>query len=77
MMRMNPPRAAGPVPEATLSTGSDLPMTPEQAETLRQLAQDALEHDAFSENLTRAEAAQRIAMLKAKLTLMSEPPHTV
>lgn len=77
MARLNSPGVAGREPEAILSTGADLPMTPEQAVTLRQLAQDALEHDAFSEKLTRAEAAQRIAMLKAKLTLMSEPPHTV
>ena len=32
------------------------PMTPEQAATLKQLAKDAYELDAFKPNLTRAEA---------------------
>lgn len=63
-------------PDAVLSTGADAPMSADQERTLRELAKDALELDAFSRALTRTEAAQRIAMLKAKLKLMSEPPHT-
>ncbi len=52
-------------------------MTAEQASLLRKLAIDAYELDAFQSNLTRAEADKRIAMLKAKLKLMDEPPHTL
>jgi hypothetical protein len=51
-------------------------MTPEQASLLRKLAFDAYEPDAFSSELTAAEAEQRINVLRAKLKLMSEPPHT-
>jgi hypothetical protein len=51
-------------------------MTPEQASLLRKLAFDAYEPEAFSTGLTRTEAEQRIAVLKAKLKLISEPPHT-
>lgn len=66
----------GPQSGAILSTGADAPMSADQERTLRELAKDALEPDAFSHALTRAEAARRIAMLEAKLKLMSEPPHT-
>ncbi len=52
-------------------------MTAEQASLLRKLAFDAYEPDAFQSNLTRAEAEKRIDMLKAKLKLMDEPPHTL
>jgi len=31
----------------------------------------------FSTRVTQTEAAKRIAMLKAKLTLQGEPPHTL
>ena len=51
-------------------------MTPEQASILRKLAFDAYEPEAFSSELTAAEAEQRIEVLQAKLKLMSEPPHT-
>lgn len=51
-------------------------MTPDQASLLRKLAFDAYEPEAFSAELTRAEAEQRISVLKAKLKLISEPPHT-
>jgi hypothetical protein len=51
-------------------------MTAEQADLLRKIAFDAYEPDAFSPNLTKAEAERRINMLKAKLKLMGEPPHT-
>lgn len=70
-------KAGGRRPKAILSTGVDAPMSAEQANVLRELALDALEPEAFSRVLTQSEAAQRIAMLKAKLKLMSHPPHTV
>ena len=53
------------------------PMTAEQAETLKRLAEAAYEPDAFKPNLTRDEADVRIAMLTAKLKLLGEPPHTL
>jgi len=53
------------------------PMTAEQAATLKRLAEDAYELDAFKPNLTRGEADLRIAMLTAKLKLLDEPPHTL
>lgn len=51
-------------------------MSAEQSEVLRKLAFDAYEPDAFSPNLTKAEAEQRIDVLRAKMKLMSDPPHT-
>jgi glyoxylate carboligase len=56
---------------------ADGPMTATQESTLKRLAQDAYELDAFKPNLTRAEAEKRIAMLTAKLKLLDEPPHTL
>jgi Protein of unknown function (DUF3072) len=53
------------------------PMTITQAATLKRLAQDTYEPDAFKPNLTSAEASIRIAMLTAKLKLLGEPPHTL
>jgi len=67
------PAQSGPM----LSTGADGPMTPEQAVLLRQLAEEAYELDAFRQRLTQSDAARRIAMLKAKLKLLGEPPHTL
>ena len=64
-------------PLAILATGADGAMTPAQAAELKQLAVAAYEHDAFSQRLTRSDAARRIDMLKAKLTLLDEPPHTL
>ena len=52
-------------------------MTAAQTATLKRLAQDAYELDAFKSNLTRTEADIRIAMLTAKLKLLDEPPHTL
>ena len=52
-------------------------MTSEQAILLRQLAFDSYEPEAFKPNLTKAEAEQRIEVLRAKLKLMGEPPHTL
>ena len=56
---------------------ANLPMTAEQAATLRRLAEAAYELEAFKSNLTRAEADLRIAALTAKLTLLDGPPHTL
>ena len=53
------------------------PMTAEQVETLKKLAEAAYELDAFKPYLTRTEADIRIAMLTAKLKLLDEPPHTL
>jgi Protein of unknown function (DUF3072) len=55
---------------------TDEPMTAVQAATLKQLAQDAYELDAFKPNLTRPEADKRIAMLTAKLKLLDGPPQS-
>jgi hypothetical protein len=52
-------------------------MTAAQAATLKRLAHDAYELDAFKLSLTRTEADIRIAMLTAKLKLLGEPPHTL
>jgi hypothetical protein len=52
------------------------PMSAEQAALLRKLAFDAYEPEAFSPDLSKAEAEQRIDVLRAKMKLMSEPPHT-
>lgn len=62
--------------EPVLSTGAGEAMSAEQEKLLRELAADALEPEAFSRKLTQREAAERIAVLKAKLKLMSYPPHT-
>jgi len=56
---------------------TDAPMTAEQAALLEKTAFDAYEPEAFRSNLTQAEAKRRIDMLKAKLRLMGEPPHTL
>lgn len=60
-----------------LATDADALMTPDQAVLLRQLAIDAYEPDAFAERLTRGEAELRIAMLRAKLKRIGEPPLTL
>ena len=57
-------------------SGTVTRMTPEQASLLRKLAFDAYELEAFSPELTAAEAERRISVLQAKLKFMSEPPHT-
>ena len=62
--------------QTTIDDGNR-PMTAAQATTLKRLAQDAYEPDAFKPNLRRAEADIRIAMLTAKLKLLGEPPHTL
>ncbi|MGA8824523.1 MAG: hypothetical protein WB613_17025 [Pseudolabrys sp.] len=52
-------------------------MTAVQSATLKKLAHDAYELDAFKPNLTRQEADKRVAMLTAKLKLLDGPPHTL
>ncbi len=52
-------------------------MTAAQAAELKGLAEEGLEPDAFDPSLTELEASKRIKALRAKLRLMSEPPHTV
>ena len=76
-MASKPKQAGGRRPEPILSTGPGARMSEEQKALLRRLAFDGYEADAFSEQLTQAEAAKRIAMLQAKLKLMDEPPHTL
>jgi hypothetical protein len=53
------------------------PMTGAQASYLKTLSEEAREPEAFSTNLTKAEAALRIDTLKAKLRLQDGPPHTL
>jgi len=64
-------------PQGILATGAGAPMSAEQAEQLKELAIAAYEPDAFGEHMTQQDAALRIAMLRAKLKLMDEPPHTL
>lgn len=63
-------------PDLSLSGGADDPMTAEQTILLRRLAHEAYDFEAFSPQLTRAEAERRIVVLQAKLKLQGEPPHT-
>ena len=63
-------------PDLTLTAEPDAPMTVEQAALLKRLSHDAYDIEAFAPHLSQAEAAQRIAGLRAKLKLQSEPPHT-
>ena len=64
-------------PTPILSTGPGERMTPEQRTLLRRLAGEGYELEAFSDQLTQGEAAKRISMLRAKLKLLDEPPHTL
>jgi Protein of unknown function (DUF3072) len=68
--------------EAAVSGGSDdsteeVPMTESQIATLRRVAHEAFEPEAFSRQLSRAEAQRRIDALEAKLRLQDGPPHTL
>jgi hypothetical protein len=76
-MSSKPTRDRNHRPEPILSTGPGGRMTPEQTVLLRRLARDAYEPEAFSEQLTQAEAAERITTLEAKMKLLDEPPHTL
>ena len=64
-------------PEPTLASGTEVPMTAEQAALLKRLAHAAYDLEAYHPNLTRAEAERRIAVLSAKLKLQDGPPHTL
>jgi hypothetical protein len=63
--------------KATDNTRGDGLMTDEQATDLKKLSEQAFELEAFKRNLNGAEAARRIAALRAKLRLMDGPPHTL
>lgn len=63
-------------PDLALTADSGAPMTGEQRELLKRLAHEAYDLQAFAPHLSQAEAARRIAALRAKLELQSEPPHT-
>lgn len=47
----------------------DEPMTGAQGSYLKTLSEQAHDHDAFAEDLTKAEASKRIDSLKEKLNL--------
>jgi hypothetical protein len=59
------------------NVGEDVPMIPEQAAQLKQLAHATFDLEAFDSQLSRAEAQRRIVTLRAKLKLQGEPPHTL
>jgi hypothetical protein len=63
-------------PDLTLSAEPGALMSAEQAALLKRLSHDAYDFQAFAPHLSQAEAARRIAGLRAKLQLQSEPPHT-
>ena len=59
------------------NAGGEEPMTEPPTSLLRRLAEEALEPEAFSRQLSRAEAQRRIEALAAKLRLQDGPPHTL
>jgi len=65
-----------PTPHTTLTADGGEPMTAEQAELLKRLAQEAYDTEAYGPALTQKEAARRIAALQAKIKLQGNPPHT-
>jgi Protein of unknown function (DUF3072) len=52
------------------------PMTGAQADSLRRLAEEIKEPQAFNEGLSRSEAERRIYRLRERLRLGNLPPHT-
>jgi hypothetical protein len=76
-MASKPRKSGRRRPQPILSTGAGARMSDTQRALLRRLALDGYEPEAFSEQLTQAEAATRIAMLQAKLKLLDEPPHVL
>lgn len=56
----------------TWTTGDD-PMTGAQASYLKTLSEQAREPEAFSEDLSKAEASERIDALRSKLGLENRP----
>jgi hypothetical protein len=69
----NPPTNTQKDPEEWVSGGD--PMTGAQASYLKTLSEEARDHQAYDETLTKAEASKRIDALKAKLKLSDGPPH--
>jgi hypothetical protein len=61
----NPPSNTQKDPEEWVSGGD--PMTGAQASYLKTLSEEARDHQAYDETLTKAEASKRIDALKAKL----------
>jgi hypothetical protein len=51
-------------------------MTGAQADSLRRLAEEIKEPQAFNEGLSRSEAERRIYRLRERLRLGDLPPHT-
>jgi hypothetical protein len=52
------------------------PMTGAQADSLRRLAEEIKEPQAYNEGLSRSEAERRIDKLRERLRLGELPPHT-
>jgi hypothetical protein len=73
-MTEQPRPGRGAMPE---DAAAHAPMTGIQAARLQALAMAAYEPEAYSRNLSQAEAARRIAVLAAKLPLLDGPPHTL
>jgi hypothetical protein len=67
----NPPTNTQKDPEDWVSGGD--PMTGAQASYLKTLSEEARDHQAYDETLTKAEASKRIDALKAKLKLQDGP----
>ena len=72
----NDDKTAGALSTHGDATGGE-PMTEAQMLLLRRLAEEALEPEAFSRQLSSAEAQRRIEALGAKLRLQDGPPHTL
>jgi len=75
--KLDPDPASNTVKDPDDWVSGDEPMTGAQASYLKTLSEQALEPDAFSAKLTKAEASRRIDALKAKLKLQDGPPHTL
>ena len=67
----DPPTNTQKDPEDWVSGGD--PMTGAQASYLKTLSEEARDHQAYDETLTKAEASKRIDALKAKLNLQDGP----
>jgi hypothetical protein len=59
------------------NAAGDEPMTETQMSLLQRLAEETLEPEAFSRQLTSAEAERRIEALRAKMRLQDGPPHVL
>ena len=60
----------------TFAPSSREPMTGAQASSLKTLADEVQEPDAFEQGLSKREASRRIDALMEKLRLGELPPHT-